>query len=200
MPITPSRRWHFASTACSATPSSPSRARAWRATRSSRPASSTTPPSGRSGRASDSSRALYLRGTMTDKGYTFSSRAAAPPLPDRLGDERHMLQLTKLGDGEYEWVTAVDHAVGPVRAERSRRCLRHPLHRLRGTERRGAARGRREPLPAHRAAHAPALHHHHPAHVGAPRRVDVVPPRRRGDTRTRCAPGIRHSPPTWTNT
>lgn len=64
----------------------------------------------------DSSRALFLHGTMTDKGYTFSSRASAP-LPDRLGDERHMLQLTRLGDGEFEWITAVDHAVGPVRAD-----------------------------------------------------------------------------------
>lgn len=65
---------------------------------------------------SDSTRALFLQGTLTDRGYTFSSRATAP-VPDRLGDERHMLQLTKLGDGEYEWVTAVDHAVGPVRAD-----------------------------------------------------------------------------------
>lgn len=64
----------------------------------------------------DSSRALFLQGTMTEKGYTFSSRPSAP-IPDKLGDERHMLQLTRLGDGEFEWVTAVDHAVGPVRAE-----------------------------------------------------------------------------------
>lgn len=67
------------------------------------------------GTRSDSTRALYLNGTLGDKGYTFSSRASVP-IPDKLGDERHLLQLTRLRDGEYEWITVVDHAVGPVRA------------------------------------------------------------------------------------
>ncbi len=64
---------------------------------------------------SDSSRALYLQGTMTEQGYNFSARSSVA-LPERLGDERHALRLTRLGDGEYEWLTTVDHAVGPVRA------------------------------------------------------------------------------------
>lgn len=65
--------------------------------------------------APDSVRALYLQAELTDKGYTFSARPAAP-YPVRLGDERHFMQLTRLGDGRYEWITHVDHGIGPVRA------------------------------------------------------------------------------------
>jgi len=63
----------------------------------------------------DSVRTLFLHGGLTSKGYLFSTRSAVP-YPERLGDERHFMQLTRVGDDTYEWITHVDHAIGPVRA------------------------------------------------------------------------------------
>lgn len=63
----------------------------------------------------DSVRVLYVQGALTDRGYLFSARSAAA-YPDHLGDERHFLQLTRLGGDDYEWITHVDHGIGPVRA------------------------------------------------------------------------------------
>ncbi|MCC6930300.1 MAG: hypothetical protein IT359_15045 [Gemmatimonadaceae bacterium] len=66
----------------------------------------------------DSVRALYVQGALTERGYQFTARQSAA-YPDRVGDERHFLQLTRLGargSDDYEWITHVDHAIGPVRA------------------------------------------------------------------------------------
>jgi hypothetical protein len=63
----------------------------------------------------DSVRALHLEGRMAPRGYQFSARTAAR-YPEQLGDQRHFLQLTRLRTDEYEWITHVDHAIGPVRA------------------------------------------------------------------------------------
>jgi hypothetical protein len=63
----------------------------------------------------DSVRALYVQGALTDRGYLFTARSAAA-YPDHLGDERHFLQLTRTGNDDYEWITHVDHGIGPVRA------------------------------------------------------------------------------------
>jgi hypothetical protein len=63
----------------------------------------------------DSVRALLLEGRMSERGYRFTSRPTAR-YPEGLGDERHFLQLTRLRPNEFEWVTHVDHAIGPVRA------------------------------------------------------------------------------------
>jgi len=68
-----------------------------------------------SARGPDSVRALHLEGRAGERGYLFTSRPSAR-YPERLGDERHFLQLTRLRVDEYEWVTQVDHAIGPVRA------------------------------------------------------------------------------------
>ena len=65
--------------------------------------------------ALDSVRALYVQGAMTDRGYQFAARSTAA-YPEHVGDERHVLQLTRLGGDDYEWITHVDHGVGPVRA------------------------------------------------------------------------------------
>lgn len=73
-------------------------------------------------RVTDSVRALHLHGGMTERGYTFSVRSSAP-YPSRLGDERHVMQLTRLGHGSYEWVTHVDHGIGPVRADEAARAI-----------------------------------------------------------------------------
>ncbi len=58
-------------------------------------------------------RLLMAEGVATTDGrYRFTPKAAAS-FPDRLADARHLTQLTKLAhDGEFEWRTTVDFAVG----------------------------------------------------------------------------------------
>jgi hypothetical protein len=60
-------------------------------------------------------RVLMAEGVSTADGrYRFTPRADAP-FPDRLADARHLTQLTRLTrEGEYEWRTSVDFAVGPM--------------------------------------------------------------------------------------
>ncbi len=60
-------------------------------------------------------RFLMAEGVSTSDGrYRFTPRANAP-FPDRLADARHLTQLTKLAnDGEYEWRTTVDFALGTL--------------------------------------------------------------------------------------
>jgi hypothetical protein len=67
--------------------------------------------------APDSSQALYLDASFENDRYLFAARPVAP-YPRKLGDERHYLRLSKLGDGDYEWITIVDHGIGPVPAAR----------------------------------------------------------------------------------
>jgi hypothetical protein len=61
----------------------------------------------------DSTRTLTLAGTHTPTGYLFTPRAGSP-LPNVVGDARHVIQLRRRGESEYAWETAVDHAIGPV--------------------------------------------------------------------------------------
>ncbi len=60
-------------------------------------------------------RVLMAEGvSMPDARYRFSPRESAP-FPDRLADARHLTQLTRLTkEGEYEWRTSVDFALGSV--------------------------------------------------------------------------------------
>lgn len=60
-------------------------------------------------------RLLMAEGVSTADGrYRFTQRLLAP-FPDRLADARHLTQLTKLAnDGEYEWRTSVDFALGSM--------------------------------------------------------------------------------------
>ena len=64
----------------------------------------------------DSTRALLLQARFADERYLFSARPTTE-LPDRVGDERHQMQLRALGNDTFEWITQVDHGIGPVRAE-----------------------------------------------------------------------------------
>ena len=63
----------------------------------------------------DSARTLTLSGTHTAGGYTFTPRTTVP-VPSVTGDSRHVIRLRRRGESEYEWITVVDHAIGPVRA------------------------------------------------------------------------------------
>ena len=62
----------------------------------------------------DSSRSLIVGATFADNHYTFAANPQAPP-PGKIGDQRHSLNLTWLGGGNYEWFTHVDHAIGSVK-------------------------------------------------------------------------------------
>ena len=63
----------------------------------------------------DSTRTLSLLGTHTPTGYLFTPRAFVP-IPNTTGDARHIIQLHRRGESEYDWETAVDHAIGTVAA------------------------------------------------------------------------------------
>lgn len=56
---------------------------------------------------------LELEGSQTATGYLFAPRAGAPT-PARAGAARHEMRLTQLRDGEYQWNTVVDHAIGQI--------------------------------------------------------------------------------------
>lgn len=66
-------------------------------------------------RPDERTRLLMAEGVATGDGrYRFTPRVNAA-FPDRLADARHLTQLTRLGkDGEYEWRTTVDFALGSM--------------------------------------------------------------------------------------
>lgn len=63
----------------------------------------------------DSSRTLVVGGALQGGRYLFTPLPEAG-LPRRTGDSRHVIRLRMRGDGEYEWSTSVEHAVGEARA------------------------------------------------------------------------------------
>ncbi|GLC24275.1 hypothetical protein [Roseisolibacter agri] len=63
-----------------------------------------------------STRTLQLEGSSDGRRYTFRA-ASDVPAPDKPGDARHVMRLARMGgDGEWQWNTAVEHAVGRARA------------------------------------------------------------------------------------
>jgi hypothetical protein len=61
-------------------------------------------------------RTLELEGRSDGRRYLFRA-APLVAAPDRPGDARHVMRLVSLGaEGEWQWNTAVEHAVGRVRA------------------------------------------------------------------------------------
>jgi hypothetical protein len=61
----------------------------------------------------DSTRTLTLLGTHTPTGYLFAPYASVA-IPNAIGDARHVIRLHRRGESEYDWDTAVDHAIGSV--------------------------------------------------------------------------------------
>lgn len=71
-----------------------------------------------------SERSLELSGAMTNGQYVFTPRDRAPQ-PARTGESRHLIGLLQLGtQGDWQWTTAVDNAVGPMPASRAADVLR----------------------------------------------------------------------------
>lgn len=64
--------------------------------------------------SSDSARSFFVRSWYENETYHFARASQFPGLPNDVGDERHAIRLTWLGDDDYVWQTAVDHAVGFV--------------------------------------------------------------------------------------
>jgi hypothetical protein len=64
----------------------------------------------------DSVAFLELEGRPTGGTYLFTPRAGAGA-PGRPGEARHVIRLTRAGDGVYQWSTLVEQGVGRVRAQ-----------------------------------------------------------------------------------
>lgn len=64
--------------------------------------------------ASTTTRSLWAHGSLTERGYRFDvgerGRLA------ELADTRHVITLRRTGDGEYQWATGVDFAIGSMTA------------------------------------------------------------------------------------
>lgn len=72
---------------------------------------------GRSG-SSGATRELMLDASMVNGAYTFVARPGVPS-PKNIGDSRHIIRLSPLGNDEYQWSTDVDHNVGSMPAARA---------------------------------------------------------------------------------
>jgi hypothetical protein len=60
------------------------------------------------------SRSVWAYGALTPRGYRFD--VAERGILDNLGDTRHVISLRKHGDGDYQWTTGVDFAIGSLTA------------------------------------------------------------------------------------
>ncbi|MEO5568064.1 MAG: hypothetical protein ABIR92_06210 [Gemmatimonadaceae bacterium] len=60
-------------------------------------------------------RSLRAHGGLTERGYRFDI-AERGPLTN-IADTRHVITLRRIGDGEYQWATGVDFAIGSITAK-----------------------------------------------------------------------------------
>ena len=70
-------------------------------------------------------RDLEVQGGLSGTQYLFTARAAVP-LPVRVGDSRHLIELEQLAENDWAWRTRVDNAIGampPSRADDITRAL-----------------------------------------------------------------------------
>ena len=59
-------------------------------------------------------RSLWAHGSLTQQGYRFDVGERGSLID--LADTRHVITLRKVGDGEYQWATGVDFAIGSITA------------------------------------------------------------------------------------
>jgi hypothetical protein len=64
--------------------------------------------------ASTNTRSLWAYGSLTPRGYRFD--VVERGVLDNLGDTRHAISLRKNRDGDYQWTTGVDFAIGSISA------------------------------------------------------------------------------------
>jgi hypothetical protein len=63
----------------------------------------------------DGTRTVTVEGGFLNNRYLFAAKAGASA-PDQAGDSRHLMVLRRLTDDEFEWLTNVDIAAGPITA------------------------------------------------------------------------------------
>lgn len=69
-------------------------------------------------------RSLELSGALSNGQYVFTPRERAPQ-PSRTGESRHLIGLVQLGkQGDWQWTTAVDNAIGPMPPARAADVMR----------------------------------------------------------------------------
>ena len=76
-------------------------------------------------------RDLEVQAGLRGAQYVFTARPGVP-VPVRIGDSRHLIELEQLGAQDWAWRTRVDHAVGampPSRADDIFRALFHSAER-----------------------------------------------------------------------
>lgn len=59
-------------------------------------------------------RSLWAHGSLTPRGYRFD--VAERGVLNDLADTRHVITLRRTGEGEYQWATGVDFAIGSITA------------------------------------------------------------------------------------
>lgn len=63
----------------------------------------------------DDTRIVTVEGGFANNRYLFAAKPNAAA-PDAAGDSRHLMSLRRLNDNEFEWITNVDIAAGPITA------------------------------------------------------------------------------------
>lgn len=63
----------------------------------------------------DNTRNLAIEGSFVNNRYLFAPKTSVP-FPDKIGESRHFIQLKKLDDDEFEWLTSVDMGAGRIAA------------------------------------------------------------------------------------
>ncbi len=61
----------------------------------------------------DSTRVLTATGHFVGDRYLLAE-LVDPPRPERLGDQRHLVRLNRIGPNDYEWGTSVEVAIGSL--------------------------------------------------------------------------------------
>jgi hypothetical protein len=63
----------------------------------------------------DGTRTVTVEGGFLNNRYLFAAKPGASA-PDQAGDARHLMVLRRVSDDEFEWLTNVDIAAGPITA------------------------------------------------------------------------------------
>lgn len=66
--------------------------------------------------APDNTRLLFIEGSFNNNRYLFAPKPAVP-MPDKVGESRHFIQLKRFSSDEFEWFTSVDIGAGRIGAD-----------------------------------------------------------------------------------
>lgn len=119
----------------------------------------------------DSMRILTASGHLVGDHYLLGE-VVEPARPDRLGDQRHVVQLTRVGSHDFEWGTSVDLAVGSLTPDDVDRVVAALLATAASTPSQ-AATGIRNDLPSSGRSARPSFLARHSADDSRQRRLGV---------------------------